>query len=112
MKTFYLSPRMRSVAVVVVFATLFCLLAPSGIVSAQSKILDNLGSTGKGMGATAGDGAPTKDLPTIIGSIIRVILTLLGVLLLVYIVYGGFLLVTAGGGVGKGEKAKARPQEA
>ena len=94
MKMLSLFSASRFIALVVIFAALFCLLGPSDFVAAQSKILDNLGSTGKGMGVTAGDGAPTKDLPTIIGSIIRVILTLLGVLLLVYIVYGGVLWMT------------------
>lgn len=112
MKTFYLSPSARFVALAVVFATLFCLLAPSGFAFAQSSILDNLGNAGKGMGTAAGDGAPTKDLTSIIGSIIRVILTLLGVLLLVYIVYGGVLWMTAGGDVEDVKKAKAIIQQA
>src|SRR3989339_1039988 len=112
MKILSLSSTLRFVAPVIIFAVLFCLLSSSSFAFAQSKILDNLGSTGKGMGATAGDGAPTKDLPTIIGSIIRVILTLLGVLLLVYIVYGGVLWMTAGGDIEDVKKAKAIIQQA
>ena len=78
----------------------------------DSKILENLGSAGKGMGAASDDGAPTKDLTAIIGSIIRVILTVLGVVLVVYIVYGGVLWMTAGGDPEQVKKAKAMIEQA
>ncbi|MEK7116179.1 MAG: hypothetical protein AAB879_02165 [Patescibacteria group bacterium] len=51
-------------------------------------------------------GASTTDLPTIIGRVIGVALTLLGTLLLAYILYGGFLWMTAGGEEKNVTKAK------
>lgn len=72
------------------------------------------GVTGKiseGLSKAAGESgyaAPgtTTDLPTIIGRVIGVALTLLGLLLLVYILYGGFLWMTAGGEEKNVTKAK------
>lgn len=46
------------------------------------------------------------DLPTIIGSIISVLLSLVGVLLLVYLLYGGFLWMTAQGDETKVKNAR------
>lgn len=48
-----------------------------------------------------------QDLPTIIGRIINVVLGFLGILLLVYILYAGFLWMTAGGNEDNVKKAKA-----
>ncbi|MBD3250869.1 hypothetical protein GF380_00095 [Candidatus Uhrbacteria bacterium] len=48
----------------------------------------------------------SQDLPTIIGRIINVVLGFLGILLLVLILYAGFLWMTAGGDSGKVEKAQ------
>ena len=45
-------------------------------------------------------------LPVLIGGVIKVLLSFLGVVLLLYIVYGGFLYMTAGGEEGKVKTAK------
>jgi len=102
----------KQLIVAVLVFSLIWLCLPTDASLAQSKILDNLGSTGKGMGSAGDDGAPIKDLPTTIGSIIRVILTLLGVILLVYFVYGGVLWMTAGGDIEQVKKAKAILEQA
>ncbi len=54
---------------------------------------------------SAGLSAST-DLATIIGSLINVFLTILGIILLVLILYAGFLWMTAGGETDKTKKAK------
>lgn len=69
------------------------------------------GKIGEGLAKAAGESgyaAPgtTTDLPTIIGRVIGVALTLLGLLLLVYVLYGGFLWMTAGGEEKNVTKAK------
>ncbi|MFA6161570.1 MAG: hypothetical protein WCT54_02405 [Patescibacteria group bacterium] len=48
-----------------------------------------------------------QDLPTIVGSIINVLLGFLGLLLLVYMLYAGFLWMTAGGDTKKVDTATA-----
>lgn len=45
-------------------------------------------------------------LPQVIGDIINVALSILGVILLVLVIYSGFLWMTAGGDSGQTEKAK------
>ncbi len=47
-----------------------------------------------------------SDLVGIIGNIVRIVLTLLGVVVLVIIVYAGFLWMTAGGNEDQVKKAK------
>ncbi|MFH2063455.1 MAG: hypothetical protein ABIJ46_04900 [bacterium] len=64
---------------------------------------DNLSS----VGVAAYGGEPSKDLLDIVGSVIFAAMGLLGVVLLVLILYGGFLWMTAGGNddqVGKAKK--------
>jgi len=102
----------KHLAIILLVFSLVWICLPTDTSLAQSKILENLGSAGKGMGTAADDGAPIRDLPTTIGGIIRVILTVLGVVLLVYIVYGGVLWMTAGGDVEDVKKAKAIIQQA
>ncbi|MCE9586449.1 pilin [Candidatus Uhrbacteria bacterium] len=48
------------------------------------------------VGSTAGIGAATP-LPQIIGNIINVVLGFMGIVLLFYLLYGGFLWMTSGG---------------
>jgi hypothetical protein len=48
----------------------------------------------------------SQDLPQIIGRIINVLLGFLGIILLVYILYAGFLWMTAGGDKDKVETSK------
>src|SRR5574337_8034 len=54
----------------------------------------------------AGFAGTTPDLPTIVGRIINVVLGFLGVLLLAYLLYAGFLWMTAGGETEKVDQAK------
>lgn len=56
--------------------------------------------------AGAAEIGTTRELPEIIGSLINVVLGFLGILLLVYILYAGFLWMTAGGNEESVTKAK------
>ena len=51
-------------------------------------------------------GLQSGDLPTIVGNIINVVLGFLGILLLGYLLYAGFLWMTAGGSDDQVKKAK------
>ncbi len=62
-----------------------------------------LGKTGLG---PADVGAAGSTLPIVVGNIIRVFLSLLGIIFVVLIVYAGFLWMTAAGESEKVDKAK------
>ena len=66
-------------------------------VFAQTSGLEDVGSA---------SGLSTEDLTTVIGRIISVVLGTLGVILLVIMIYAGFLWMTAGGNADQVEKAK------
>lgn len=53
------------------------------------------------------EGSQQKDLPGAIMSVINYVLIFVGVLALAYLVYGGFLYITAGGDSGQVDKAKS-----
>ena len=57
--------------------------------------------------AAVGYGTQRPELPAIVAGLINVALTLLGSLLLVYLIYGGFLWMTAGGDEKKVDKARS-----
>ena len=63
---------------------------------------NNLTQTGTGIYGQA----PTKQLPQIVGGIIQAALGLLGIVLVVIIIYAGFLWMTAQGDDAKVTKAK------
>jgi hypothetical protein len=73
---------------------------PNPFTTAQT----NVSNVGNAAGVTTGG---TTDLYTIIGNVINIILGFLGVLLLLYILYAGFLWMTAGGNEENIEKAQA-----
>lgn len=66
-------------------------------VFAQTSELEDVGSA---------SGLSTEDLTTVIGRIISVVLGTLGVILLIIMIYAGFLWMTAGGNPDQVEKAK------
>ena len=49
------------------------------------------------VGSAAGIDTGTTSLPAIIGNIINVVLGFMGIVLLFYLIYGGFLWMTSGG---------------
>jgi len=75
------------------------------VVAAATNPFDNAGKMVTDIGGNAGLGAP-KTLPEIFGSIINVALGFLGVVLLAYLLYAGFLWMTSGGESKKADEAK------
>lgn len=60
-----------------------------------------------GVGAVAGDLKETSpDLPVVVGEIINVALSVVGSLLLIYLIYAGFLWMTAEGESKRVDKAR------
>lgn len=84
---------------VAVLPVLLLPLAASATLADNQK---NFASLATG-GATS---TPTKDLPTIIGSLIGVVLGILGLILVIYIIQAGIMYMTAGGDPAKVDKAK------
>jgi Na+-transporting methylmalonyl-CoA/oxaloacetate decarboxylase gamma subunit len=60
----------------------------------------------------AGFGTSVRSLPEIIGNIVNIVLSFLGVLLLVYLIYAGFLWMTSGGDSKKADSAMSYIQNA
>lgn len=81
--------------------TLFCV--PSSV-GAQG-FVEGVRSGAQGAAQGAGVDTPLS-LETVIGNVINVVLSFLGVLLLAYFLYAGFLWMTAGGDKDKVERAK------
>ena len=82
-------------------STLPVLLLPVAASAQLSEAETHLESVRGGIGADAG-----TDLPTLIGNIIAVFLSVLGIIFVVLVVYAGFLYLTAGGEDEKVKKAK------
>jgi len=83
---------------------LFVTSVASASAQITSKIQGGLTTAAKGSGYTSG-AAGSGDLAAIVGNLIGQALTLVGVLLLGLMLYGGILWMTAGGDKGKVEKA-------
>ncbi|MDF1497393.1 MAG: hypothetical protein P1P90_05035 [Patescibacteria group bacterium] len=65
-----------------------------------------LAEMSSGLKTAAGDlGKTEQTAPQIVGNLINSVLTLVGVLLLVYLIWAGFLWMTAGGDEGKVKQA-------
>lgn len=92
------------IATSLVFLATSCAALPAFAATAVGSITSGLTSAagGAGYGSTA---VTAEQLPVIVGSIINILLQLVGVLLLVYLIYAGFLWMTAGGDKTKVEKA-------
>lgn len=69
--------------------------------SLREKILEYLRITAE----TAGFGEP-KSIPEIVGALVAVFLSLLGVIFLCLVIYGGFVWMTSGGNEEKVYRAK------
>ncbi|NQT49434.1 hypothetical protein HQ571_01940 [Candidatus Kuenenbacteria bacterium] len=70
---------------------------------AGDTVLGVLDSAGQGMGETAG---AKKDLPGMIGKVIKVVLSILGIVFLIILIYAGIMWMTASGDVEKVQKAQ------
>ncbi len=78
------------------------LLLPAAAMAQLSSASDELTSVGTAIGTDA----TTNDLPALIGNLISVLLSVLGIIFVVLVVYAGFLYLTAAGDDEKVKKAK------
>ncbi|MBI4257120.1 hypothetical protein HY626_03650 [Candidatus Uhrbacteria bacterium] len=84
------------------FATLPVILLPAAALAQLSEAQTDLTTVGTSIGTDA----TTNTLPELIGNIIAVLLSVLGIIFVVLVVYAGFLYLTAGGEPDKVKKAK------
>ncbi len=89
-------------------ATIWTLLIPS--IAIAQDYTSQLNSTGTAVYQSSDSAG--GDLMAMIGMLIKVLLSVLGVVLLVMIIYGGFLWMTAGGNETQVKKAKDIMQNA
>lgn len=84
---------------------ILCVTVAAPVAMAQLDLESGLEQTGQGI--YQGDAAPDSNaLPKIIGNIINVALSFLGVVMVILVIYGGFLYMTAGGNDDQTGKAK------
>lgn len=86
-------------------AVLPILLLPASALAQISKAQEDLGKVGTTIGATNGGTGTT--LPELIGRVINVLLSVLGIVFVCFVVYAGFLYLTAAGNPDTVKKAKA-----
>ena len=91
---------MKKITMIMLTVAVLSVMALPLIASAQSTELD------LGVNDAAEIGLGNSDLKTTINSIIRLILSFLGILAVVIILWGGFIWMTAMGDDGKVDKAK------
>lgn len=84
------------------FATLPVLLLPAAAFAQLSEAQTDLTTVGSAIGTDA----TTNTLPKLIGNIIAVLLSVLGIIFVILVVYAGFLYLTAAGEDAKVKKAK------
>lgn len=82
-------------------STLPVLFLPMAASAQLSESTSHLETVGDGIGADS-----STDLPTMIGNLIAVLLSVLGIIFVVLVVYAGFLYLTAAGDDDKVKKAK------
>jgi len=87
---------------VFVFMLLVLAAPPTAFVHAQSPVTNGLSAVGNAAGIASG----STDLPTIIGRIINIFLGFVGIILLVLLLYAGYLWMTSGGDPTKVDQAK------
>ncbi|HPL92869.1 MAG TPA: pilin [bacterium] len=95
-------------AIVLLFSFGFSLLIAENVYATDAKTnitgrLDNVGKASGYSTSTSGE----QGLVTIVGNILKIIFSVLGVVLLGFVLYGGFLWMTSGGntdGVKKGKQ--------
>lgn len=96
----------KKIILITLFALTIFLLSPTSV-AAQGGELDITGKL-TNVGTSAGFSAATEtSLATTIGTIIKAFLSLLGVIFMSYIIYAGYLWMTAQGNEEQINKAKA-----
>lgn len=100
----FLMKKLKTLAVSVSSAVGSALLYPA-VVFAQNNPFQNAQNLANEVGSNAGI-TSNRTLPQIVGQIINIILGFLGIVLLLLILYAGFLWMTAGGDEGQVKKAR------
>jgi len=90
----------------VITTTLLLLLTPTIIFAAESNIQNLTETAGREAGFNVDEPARTG-VATIAGIIVRAFLSLLGILFIVYTIYGGYLWMTAAGNEERVTSAKS-----
>lgn len=85
-----------------VLVTMFGFMGQAAFALDANLLTDDVDKIGEAIGEDAGAG---DALPARIGELIKVVLSVLGVVLVLIIVYAGFLWMTAGGDEGQVKKA-------
>lgn len=85
-----------------VLVTMFSFMGQAAFALDANLLTDDVDKIGEAIGEDAGAG---DALPARIGELIKVVLSVLGVVLVLIIVYAGFLWMTAGGDEGQVKKA-------
>jgi hypothetical protein len=92
----------RALTTVIITALVLLVVLPS-VTFAQTSLLNSLEQAGT---AGFGAGATERTLPEILGNVIKVFLSIVGIIFLVLMVYAGYLWMTAQGEEQKVEKSK------
>lgn len=90
----------------IIFVVLLGFFSFSFIQPADASFIDSAKKKFKQTGQTANVGEDEKDLGTMVGKGIKIVLQLVGVILLIFLVYAGFLWMTSRGEEDKIEKAR------
>lgn len=81
-------------------------LTASVLLTSTPALASVTGDIQGGLDTAAGSFKTSRTLPEIIGSVIQTLLSFVGVLLLGYLLYGGFRWMTAGGDTSKVKEAR------
>ena len=96
---------MKTKLIAYLLTFLICFAFAMPVVLAQVNIEGTLKNTATGIYGQGEE--PTSDLPVIIGKIINIVLSFMGVVLVLIVIYGGFLYMTAGGESKNTDKGKS-----
>lgn len=103
LKIFYQKPWLSKVLLVFVFMAMVSVLVPIDC-NAEVNLTEPLKKSGQGI---YGKEAVVYSLPTYVGVILRTVFSFIGVIMVVIVVYAGFLWLTAGGNQEQVKKAKS-----
>lgn len=98
-----------------IIVLIFLLVLVGGLLPIQpasANISTTLKEAGKSIDGVDETGKPKSSVPKIVGSIVNVLLSVLGVVLLIIIIYAGFLWMTAQGEEAQVKKAKTMISQA
>lgn len=99
----------KTIFIAIIITLLIAVASPILVLAADSgSVMDDINANLKGLGAGAGyqSSSESGNLPAIVGRIINVFLSILGVLFVILMVYGGYVWMTSFGNEQKVTRAK------